>query len=56
MSDLTGNPATMELLLAEGEHDLRARLTRQSCVELGLGEGASVTALIPCVAFDIHHA
>ena len=54
VGDLTDNPATVELLLAVGEHHLRARLTRKSYVELGLAEGQSVTALIRCVAFDHH--
>lgn len=54
VGDLTDNPATVELLLSVGEQHLRARLTRKSYVELELGEGASVTALIRCVAFDHH--
>ena len=54
VGDLTDNPATVELLLLVGEQHLRARLTRKSYVELGLSEGASVTALIRCVAFDHH--
>lgn len=55
VGDLADNPATVELLLVVGEHHLRARLTRKSYVELGLGEGLAVTALIRCVAFDVHH-
>lgn len=52
---LPNSPASVELLLRVGGHRLRARLTRKSYDELGLGEGTPVKALIRCVAFDMRH-
>ncbi len=42
----------IELALAVGDATLRARITRRSCVQLGLTEGREVFAMIKAVSFD----